>query len=211
MISVDLFLEGLVFPECPRWFTDRLWLSDMHAHNVLSVDLSGRTRVEATLPDKPAGLGRLKDGAPVVVGMRSRAIYRIAKEGGLLEYANLSGIPGRRANDLTVDSAGHVYVGELGWPAMSSAAGSGASGSLVLIDQEGGARQVAGDLDLPNGIVTTADSRTLIVAETDAMRLTQFDIDTEGSLHNRSIYAKLSGKPDGICLDEEGAVWVPTL
>ena len=53
---------------------------------------------------------------------------------------------------------------------------------------------------------TTA--RTLIVAESYAGRLTAFDIDEDGSLSNRRIWAELGGGvPDGICLDTENAVW----
>jgi sugar lactone lactonase YvrE len=64
---------------------------------------------------------------------------------------------------------------------------------------------------LPNGSVITPDGRTLIIAETLALRLTAFDIDTDGSLVNRRVWADLSavmGAPDGICLDADGAVWI---
>src|SRR5260370_35324620 len=38
--------------------------------------------------------------------------------------------------------------------------------------------------------------------------LTAFDIDADGSLSNRRVWAALEGSaPDGICLDAEGAVW----
>ena len=45
-------------------------------------------------------------------------------------------------------------------------------------------------------------------AETFARRLTAFDIEDDGSLANRRLWADLGGgTPDGICLDREGAVW----
>ena len=48
----------------------------------------------------------------------------------------------------------------------------------------------------------------MIVAESYAKRLTAFDIDADGSLSNRRVWADLGGDfPDGICLDAEGAVW----
>ena len=54
----------------------------------------------------------------------------------------------------------------------------------------------------------TPDGRTLIVAESLGRRLTAFDIAADGSLGERRIYAELPGRgPDGICLDEEGAIW----
>jgi sugar lactone lactonase YvrE len=46
----------------------------------------------------------------------------------------------------------------------------------------------------------------MIVAESFAGRLTAFDIDPDGGLSNRRVWAEGVG-PDGICLDAEGAVW----
>jgi sugar lactone lactonase YvrE len=52
------------------------------------------------------------------------------------------------------------------------------------------------------------DNRTLIVAESFANQLTAFEIQADGSLSNRRVWAALEGfGPDGICLDAEGAVW----
>ncbi len=53
------------------------------------------------------------------------------------------------------------------------------------------------------------DNSTLIVAETLGHRLTEFEIENDGSLRNRRVWAQLQDKvnPDGICLDREGAIW----
>ena len=75
-------------------------------------------------------------------------------------------------------------------------------------DQSGTARVVADDLAFPNGMAVTADNATLIVAESYRHRLTAFDIDADGSLSNRRVWADLgSHSPDGICLDRDGAAW----
>ena len=44
----------------------------------------------------------------------------------------------------------------------------------------------------------------LIVAETRGRRLTAFDVEDDGSLANRRVWAELDMPPDGICLDSEG-------
>ena len=47
-----------------------------------------------------------------------------------------------------------------------------------------------------------------MAGESFAARLTAFDIQADGSLANRRVWAQLEhGTPDGICLDAEGAVW----
>src|SRR5439155_6918459 len=81
-----------------------------------------------------------------------------------------------------------------------------APGVIALAAPDGSARQVADGLAFPNGMVVTPDS-TLIVAESYAKRLTAFDIEADGSLTNRRVWAALGdGVPDGICFDAERAV-----
>ena len=58
-------------------------------------------------------------------------------------------------------------------------------------------------------MVITADNRTLIISESFAGRLTAFDIDPDGGLSNRRVFADGLG-PDGICLDADDAVWAST-
>jgi SMP-30/Gluconolactonase/LRE-like region len=49
-------------------------------------------------------------------------------------------------------------------------------------------------------MLITQDGETLIVAESYAKRLAAFDVDTDGSLSNRRVWADLGdGVPDGIC------------
>ena len=56
-------------------------------------------------------------------------------------------------------------------------------------------------------MVITPDDRTLIISESFAGRLTAFDIDSDGGLSGRRVFAEGLG-PDGITMDAEGAVWV---
>jgi sugar lactone lactonase YvrE len=55
-------------------------------------------------------------------------------------------------------------------------------------------------------MVITPDGRTLVISESFAGRLSAFDIDPDGGLSNRRVFADGLG-PDGICLDAEGAIW----
>jgi len=58
-------------------------------------------------------------------------------------------------------------------------------------------------------MVITPDNSTLIISESMAGQLTAFDIGADGSLANRRVWAE-GLIPDGICMDEEAAVWVQT-
>jgi sugar lactone lactonase YvrE len=81
--------------------------------------------------------------------------------------------------------------------------------TLLLVRPDGSASAVGSDLMFPNGVVLSSDQRTLIVAETFGNRLTAFDVASDATLSNRRTFADLPGRaPDGICLDQAGAVWV---
>jgi len=59
---------GFGFLEAPRWHDHRIWFSDFYTHRVLSAREDGSDlRVEASVPNQPAGLGWLPDGRLLVV------------------------------------------------------------------------------------------------------------------------------------------------
>lgn len=201
-----ILLDGLVFPEGPRWHQERLWFSDMHDHRVLTADVEGRTEVVCEVPGQPSGLGWLPDGRLLVVSMTDRRLLRL-DAGGLAEVANLWDLASFHCNDMVVDGAGRAYVGNFGFDLIAQ--GEFHTGEIVLVTPDGAARVVARDMAFPNGTVITPDGGTLIVGESAAARLTAFDIEADGSLSNRRVWAEIAPVvPDGICLDAEGCVWV---
>jgi len=201
----------LMFPEAPRWHEGKLWFTDQHAQQVLTVNLAGDVAVVAATDDLPGGLGWLTDGSLAVVAMTRRQILRLTAD-GLELYADLSDLASFHCNDMLIDAHGRAYVGNFGYDLHGGAAIAPAE--LILVAVDGHARVVAEDLVFPNGMVIAPnggppDGSTLIVAETFASRLTAFDIDADGSLGNRRTWAELGAAvPDGICLDADGAVWV---
>jgi sugar lactone lactonase YvrE len=205
-LKTRTLVEGLVFPECPRWHNGKLWLSDQHAHKVMTVDLKGNIETIAEVPGQPSGLGWLPDGRLLVVSMTDRCLLRLNGR-RLTCVADLKELASFHCNDMVVDPQGRAYVGNFGFDLIARQ--PFAPAALVLVTPDGNARIVASDLAFPNGTVITPDGRTLIVAETIAQRLTAFDIRPDGSLKRRRIWAQLDQvTPDGICLDADNAIWV---
>lgn len=211
-----VLLEGLRVPESPRWRDGRLWISDMYQHRVLTVDSAGRSRTMANLDDKPSGIGFLPDGSAVVACMRRRLLLHLL-DGTTETYCDLDRIPGDHLNDLVMQGNGRAYVGNR-FPfkgAFREAYGidvprpveTHSPENLVLINEDRTMRVVADNLAAPNGMAITPDCKALIVAETRGKRLTKFTIDKDGGLSARCLFADLGHNPDGICLDEEGAIW----
>ncbi len=85
-------------------------------------------------------------------------------------------------------------------------------GVIICISVKGTSSVVARELFSPNGTVISPDNSTLIVAETLGHRLIAFTIASDGTLQNRRVWAQFENdiKPDGICLDREGAIWAAT-
>src|SRR3972149_3571656 len=105
VLETRVLLDGLAFGEGPRWHDGRLWFSDMHAHQVMAVDLSGRTETIARVPGQPSGLGWLPDGRVLVVSMMDRRLLRL-DPGGLVEVADLNALASGLCNDMVVDGQG---------------------------------------------------------------------------------------------------------
>ena len=201
-----VLLDGLTFPEGPRWHDGRLWFSDFYAHEVIAVDLRGNREHIIEVPGQPSGLGWTPNGQLLVVSMTDRRLLRLDTN-GLTEVANLFEFANYHCNDMVVDDDGRAYVGNFGFN--SHAGDPFRAANLIRVDPDGTVSVAATNLAFPNGSVITPDGQTLIVGETRGSILTAWDRAPDGSLSNRRIWAHLDGGfPDGICLDANGAVWV---
>lgn len=205
MPEPTVLLDGLMFPEGPRWHDGRLWFSDMHAHEVVAVGLDGQRETIVAVPNDPSGLGWLPGGDLLIVSMRDRKLLRYDGS-ALREHADLSALAPFHCNDMVVDGAGRAYVGNFGFDLHARAEPK--TTNLILVTPDGACREVATDLFFPNGTVITPDGTALIVGESGGRRLTAFDIEADGSLSNRRVWADLGVPPDGIALDAEECIWV---
>ncbi|MDH3679435.1 MAG: SMP-30/gluconolactonase/LRE family protein [Acidimicrobiia bacterium] len=200
-MTTQVMLEGLSFGEGPRWHDGALWFSDFYRHGVFRLDEDGNEDLVVEVPTQPSGLGWLPDGDLLLVSMIDRKLLRRSADGTLAEHADLSDVAEGHCNDMVVAADGTAYVGNFG--------PNRAPATLAIVSADGQVRAGPDDLHFPNGTVITPDGATLIIAESMAGRLTAFDVGADGTLTGRRVWADLgSGIPDGICLDEAGAVWV---
>ena len=206
--ELQTLMTGLSFGESPRWHDDRLWFADWGARELVAVDLEGTSEVIVRLhfPSfQPICFDWLPDGRLLIVSSRDGLLLRSEPDGSLVTYADLSDLSEYTWNEVVVDGRGNAYVNEAGF---EFPGGEFAPGTIALVTPDGSARQAADGVAFPNGMAVTPDNSTLIVAESYANKLTGFDIAADGSLSNGRVWADLDdGVPDGICVDEEGAVW----
>ena len=179
----------------------RLWFCNWIDRQIMAVDLDGQAEVMLTRDPASHPMGYsidwLPDGRLLTTGDKVR---RQEPDGSMAVHAE------QRANEIVVDARGNAYVNGADFEFVAGAPPK--PGYIKLVTPDGQLRQVADDIQFPNGMVITPDGRTLIISESFAGRLTAFDIDGDGGLSGRRVFAEGLG-PDGICLDAEGAVWVP--
>ncbi|WP_349269233.1 gluconolactonase [Mycolicibacterium parafortuitum] len=198
-MTLTSLADGFCFGEGPRWFEGLVWFSDMLGEAVHTVTLDREMSTLALPGHAPSGLGFRPDGTLLIVSTERRQILGYDGE-SVVTVADLADVVPAALGDMVIDRHGCAYVG--------SQAREG--GLIVRVDASDGTFEVvAGDLEFPNGMALTPDGTTLIVAESTGRRLTAFDVADDGMLGGRRVFADgLDGPPDGICLDDDGGVWV---
>jgi len=205
MSDVTTLIAGLACGESPRWHENRLWLSNWGAEEIVAVEVGGRRESMVHVPFFPFSFDWLPDGRMLITSGRDGLVRRADGPDELTLHADLSGLSGGW-NEIVVDSRGNAYINGGGFDVLAGAAF--APGIIALVGLDGSVHRVADGLAFPNGMVVTRDNSTLIVAESYGKRLSAYDIEADGSLRNRRVWADLvDGVPDGICLDAEDAIW----
>ncbi|HWF75931.1 MAG TPA: SMP-30/gluconolactonase/LRE family protein [Caulobacteraceae bacterium] len=189
MTEPTLLLDGRGLVESPRWHDGALWFADWTAGEILRLN-GGGAEVMARAPAPPLSFDFDAEGRLLVVSSAAGELLRQGLDGRLATFARLGeGV----WNEIVVDGRGNAYVN---------------GPQLVLVGPDGRVTPQVSDFAFPNGMAVTPGNKTLIVAESHARHLTAFDIAADGQLSRRRVWAALDGPPDGICIDETGAVWV---
>lgn len=104
-----------------------------------------------------------------------------------------------RMNDGKCDPHGRFWAGSMAWSKVDGA------GSLYRYD--GAVTTVLRDVTISNGMAWTADRMYYI--DTPTHRVDVFDYAPDGRVtHRRPAFTVEGGAPDGMCMDDEGCLWV---
>ncbi|MEY4488431.1 MAG: hypothetical protein RIQ79_939, partial [Verrucomicrobiota bacterium] len=114
--------------------------------------------------------------------------------------------PPNRLNDGKCDSAGRLWIGSMNLPFRQR------TGALFLVHPDGRVERKLEGVLCSNGLGWSADGRTLYYIDSGNRALEAFAFDpASGSLGARRTVVRFPvrlGTPDGLALDEDGAVWV---
>ena len=115
-------------------------------------------------------------------------------------------LPNNRFNDGKVDPEGRLWAGTMG---MNEAPNVG---SLYRLNRNLSADKLFDQVSISNGMAWTSDHKTFYYIDSPTRRVDVFDCDMAGgSVSNRQTAFELPrgmGYPDGMCIDNEGMLWV---
>jgi len=187
MPEPTILLSGLGIPESPRWHEGRLWFCNWIDRQVMAVDMDANAEVMLTRDPASHSMGYsidwLPDGRLLTTGDK---VQRQEPDRSLAVHAD------QPANEIVVDARGNAYVNGADFDFVGG--GPPKPGYIKLVTPDGQLRQVAGDIQFPNGMIITPDGRTLIISESFAGRLTAFDIDGDGGCRGGGCSPKVSGR-----------------
>ena len=114
--------------------------------------------------------------------------------------------PLNRFNDGACDADGRLWIGTMSTKITPE------SGALYKITSDLSPEKMLGKITISNGMAWTSDNETFyyIDSPTQEIRAYQFDLETGEINFDRTVIRvpKELGTPDGMCLDQEGKLWV---
>jgi sugar lactone lactonase YvrE len=206
--AAELFVDARAcLGEGPVWDArnGRLLWVDIEGRAIHSTDPAGGqttsiptpSAVGVTLPRESGGLvAALEDGFWALDDDgRFEQLAAIDTRGGALRF-----------NDGACDPAGRLLAGTMAWDAAEG------RGSLYRLDTDLRLTRLLDGVTISNGLGWSADGGTLYYVDTPTLGIDAFDYDVaSGALSRRRPFVSITpgeGRPDGLCVDEDGAVWV---
>jgi sugar lactone lactonase YvrE len=195
--------------EGPVWDPriDKLVWVDIPNNHVFTTDVQTGETVRREL-DRAVGVVLPRASGGYVAALQD-GFYTLPDEGqpeliAAVEADN----PSTRLNDGEIDPQGRFWAGTMGWQAEDEA------GALYRLDPDGTVRQMLDDVTISNGLGWSPDGTTMYYVDTPTLRVDMFDFDpVSGDIANRREFVTIrhgGGRPDGLTVDSEGAVWVAT-
>ncbi len=114
-------------------------------------------------------------------------------------------MPTARMNDGKCDQLGRFWAGSMAWEKTPGA------GSLYRLNLDLTLAVPLTGVTISNGLAWSADGTAMYYIDTPTRRVDRFTVGADGELCDRTTAVALAegiGDPDGMCIDDEGCLWV---
>jgi len=213
----QLVQEGFVFTEGPVGTPDGgLYFSDIRPNRIYRLEPNGKIDLIREQTNGANGLALTREGDLLAAEGDGKRISKRSRDGTLTTVTEgIAGKPFLAPNDLILDAKGGIYITDPGpRPVVAGRIAyvyylpAGAKEPIVIDDQ----------IARPNGLTLTRDGRTLIVDDTLGPNVHAYDVQPDGSVKNKRVFAQLRDIPegkesgaDGMALDREDRVYITTV
>ena len=216
----EVVLKGLTSSDDPLWLPNiGLIFSESQANRIVRLD--ERDQPVTFVGELLNPLGMTFDGQGRLISLQTRTGFtgpRIVWPKGSEKIVadNYQGKPFGRPNDIIADKKGGVYFTDL--PQMAAEMPP----AVYYVPPGGAAIRVAEDLGRPNGLQLSHDEKTFYVNDTAGIHAYAFDVQPDGRLTNRRVFATFVGRTqastptapvsaaDGLTIDDEGRLYALT-
>jgi D-xylonolactonase len=196
----DVVANGYGLAEAPTIDRDgSLVFSDVLGGGVYRLDSAGAV---TTVVPKRRGVGGIAIHADGGIVCSGRDVIHVREGHEIRMVLHVDGILGW--NDICTDAGGRVFAGALRFAVFDPDA-EAVPGELWRVGFDAGPEMVFGDVLHANGVACSADGGLIYLSDTRRQRVIVFDAQRR---HRRDIDLSALGHPDGMALDDSGAVWL---
>jgi gluconolactonase len=182
------------------------YFSDVNAGKIYRWSLDGSVSVFLEGLNKPNGLMFDKSGNLIACEGGNGRLISINSQGQITVLVDqYNGTRFNEPNDLWIDSQGGIYFTD---PAYQSPVVQDGQHVYYLSPDHSQVTRVINDMKQPNGVVGTADGKTLYVADYAAGQTFAYQINSDGMLANKKLFVPTGS--DGMELDSKGNLYLTT-
>ncbi|MDA8271422.1 MAG: SMP-30/gluconolactonase/LRE family protein [Actinomycetota bacterium] len=208
-ISVDIALESRAsLGEGPIWdaSSEKLLWVDIPRREVHRYD-PGTGLDESDVMSSQVGIAIPREKGGLLIALERELVQNDAWGGEVRTVSRPASFPpGARFNDGLCDPRGRFWVGSLTEERVPGAA------SLYRLGDDRELTVVLDGVTVSNGLAWSPDGRSMYYADTPTLGVDVFDYDLDtGSISNRRRLVTIGdglGRPDGMCVDAQGGLWV---
>ena len=213
----ELIATGFTFAEGPVWHPNGyLLFSDIPANKIYKWTQVGQVEIFRSPSGHSNGLTFDRQGRLITCEHGNRQVSRTEPDGTVVTLAN--NYSGKKLNspwDSVVKSDNSIYFTD---PPYGLTPAYGVAGMQELafhgvyrIPLDGnGIRLLVDDISNPVGLVFSPDESVLYIGSFSAKCIYAFDVETDGTLANRRLFAYVMGSPVGMKVDIQGNLYVTT-